>query len=178
MKLTDLENKKLDGNQVIYLMHNIKNGHYIDEPIMELHINCNDGESLMTIAEDLISKGVDILGLKNYWFAVKDSNGQYIPPKIKNLDRRNIVVVSNIPEEDAVAWEFDFYFKNDLELFEKSVCDKVDPSLIKKSTCSNELKTDDPDYYIVIKLSDEVKADLLTKWEQFCTDNNVHVIGI
>lgn len=94
------------------------------------------------------------------------------------MGKRNIVVVSNIPEEDAVAWEFDFYFENDMELFEKSVCDKVDPSLIKKSTCSNKLETDDPDYYIVIKLSDEVKADLLTKWEQFCTDNNVHVIGM
>ena len=93
------------------------------------------------------------------------------------MEKRNIVIVSNIPEEDTVVWEFDFYFENDMELFEKSVCNKVDPSLIKKST-SNKLETDDPDYYIVIKLSDEVKVDLLTKWEQFCTDNNVHVIGM
>lgn len=94
------------------------------------------------------------------------------------MEKRNIVIVSNIPEE-AVAWEFDFYFKNDMELFEKSVCDKVDPSLIHKSTSNNHaFGTDDPDYYITVKLLGGIKSELLSKWEQFCTDNNVHVIGM
>lgn len=82
------------------------------------------------------------------------------------MEKRNIVVVSNVLEEGACAFEFDFYFQDDMELFKKSVCKNIDPSLIK---------VNDQHHYVVIKLTKEVKEEVLANWKQFCTDNNVHV---
>lgn len=82
------------------------------------------------------------------------------------MEKRNIVVVSHVLERDTVAWEFDFYFQNDMELFKKSVCENIDPSLIE---------VNDQHHYVVIKLTEEVKTEVQEKWKQFCTDNNVYV---
>ena len=176
MKLIDLENKKLDGNQVIYLMHNIKNGHYVDEPIMALRMNCRDGESLMTIANELASKGVDILGPKNYWFAVKDSNGHYIPPKVRDLSKRNILVRTNLFHDKNLTdlYEgksvkgivFQFYFESDRKYFMETVLAGLDCNIVHQSI-------EEP-WELVVDFVDSP----FKHWEDFCDDNNVKTLEI